>query len=96
MHHQIKNLATGGLTEAQAIDAEDENTEDIAVRGIGANPIKEIRLEKGIPPTYPLQWFENSKWSKPSITLPGPREGAGISDYFHVLAGSYRRESVPV
>lgn len=57
MNQQIKNLLTGGLTEAQAIEANEEDTEDKVVRGIGSNPIQEMRIDKGIPPTYPLQWF---------------------------------------
>lgn len=56
MNQQIQNLVTGGLTEAQAIEADKESTEDVVVRGIGSNPIQEMRIDKGIPPTYPLQW----------------------------------------
>lgn len=96
MNNQIKYLVTGGLTEAQSIDADGENNEDVVVRGIGSNPIQEMRLEKGIPPTYPLQWFSANKWNKPPITLPGPRAGANLNDYYHIIASTYRRESVSI
>ncbi|XP_001657740.2 uncharacterized protein LOC5567833 [Aedes aegypti] len=96
MTDQIKYLVTGGLTEAQSIDADGENNEDVVVRGIGSNPIQEMRLEKGIPPTYPLQWFAANKWNKPPITLPGPRAGANLNDYYHIITNTYRRESVSV
>lgn len=86
MNNQIKYLVTGGLTEAQAIDADGDNNEDVVVRGIGSNPIQEMRLEKGIPPTYLLQWFSANKWNKPPITLPRPRAGAHLNDYYHILA----------
>lgn len=89
MNQQIKNLVTGGLTEAQSIEADKENTKDVVVRGIGSNPIQEMK-------TYPLQWFVANNWGKPPITLPGPRDGAGINDYYHVITSSYRRESVSV
>ncbi|EAT47933.1 AAEL000991-PA [Aedes aegypti] len=49
MTDQIKYLVTGGLTEAQSIDADGENNEDVVVRGIGSNPIQEMRLEDGYP-----------------------------------------------
>lgn len=32
MNNQIKYLVTGGLTEAQAIDADGDNNEDVVVR----------------------------------------------------------------
>lgn len=96
MNEQIQYLSTGGLTEAQAIDAAGDNDEDVVVRGIGSNPIREMRIEKGIPPTYPLQWFANNKWNKPPITLPGPRAGATLNDYYHLIVNMYRRESVSI
>lgn len=81
---------------ANNIACNEEDNEDIVVRGIGTNPIQEMRIDKGIPPTYPLQWFEANNWNKPPITLPQPREGARIHDYYHVITNTYRRESVPV
>ncbi|XP_062542420.1 LOW QUALITY PROTEIN: uncharacterized protein LOC134210386 [Armigeres subalbatus] len=92
MNVAISKLNTGGLSAAQVQDVDADDGDDILVRGVGDNPVRELILAKGIVPTYPLEYFAANNWSKPIITLPAIRENATIVDYHNHIKGTIKRE----
>ena len=41
-------------------------------------------INRGITPSYPLQWFEKHRWIKPVVTIPEMRAEAKIDDFFGI------------
>ncbi|BEP11675.1 nucleoprotein [Armigeres subalbatus rhabdovirus] len=93
MKDAIAKLNTGGLSAAQVQEIDADDGEDIVVRGIGDNPVRELILSKGIIPTYPLEYFEANNWTKPIVTLPMARPNAAIVGYYTHIRTAIRRDA---
>lgn len=92
MNNAIAKLNTGGLSVAQVQEVDADDGDEILVRGIGDNPVRELILTKGIVTTYPLEYFAANNWAKPTITLPAARENSTIVDYYHHIRSAIRRD----
>lgn len=73
MNNAIAKLNTGGLSVAQVQEVDADDGEEILVRGIGDNPVRELILTKGIVPTYPLEYFAANNYSSAGGTTTRKR-----------------------
>lgn len=53
-------------------------------------------LPKGILASYPLQWFNENNWQKPTVTIPKVRDKASISAYYHYIVITLKNDPVSV
>lgn len=89
MEEDLALLNTGGLTDAQNNEIGEDDGEPVRARGIGARPVQEMIIHRGITPSYPLQWFQKHGWLKPIVTVPAMRKDSKVDDYYAYIAGSF-------